>query len=391
MDRTRIRKLLSGAFLPYSAAAVCVISAAALAVWFFCGSSGRLETLSPGASRELSAVRRSITALTGFDDRGEPISQGWGFYAFSDNMIVTTFHTIDYCSKMTLSDGSQSGTLRVLAYDTEQDIAILKLSGSAGLTALPCGSSEAVRTGDVLTAVGNVPGLGLTGTAGTFAGRTGSGDGRELLLWSSSVSVEQGSPLLDSGGQVVGMIAGSAENGLTTAIPMESIRALLFRSEEETTPAALCTALHPGLKHLQSSTPVEFYDLISDPERYEGQCVRLVGRAVSTEEYAATARQNRIFLMPPGSAVPEQEPTVSPWEGMHLDGYLFYWFYTPFSQSRILRCADSTHTLKTARYQGEDVLVCGNFHYDKDYGYASLELLYTDTPQVLDILGLPNE
>ena len=134
-----------------------------------------------------------------------------------------------------------------------------------------------------------------------------------------------------------------------------------------------------------------FYDLVSDPERYEGQCIRLVGSAVNTEEYTATARQNLIFLMPPGSPVPEKEPVAFPWEGARMAGYYLYWFYTPFSQSRILRCIDSTHTVKTARYQGSDVLVCGNFHYDKEYGYASLELLYTDTPQVLDILTLPNE
>ena len=388
MDRTRIWKRLSSAALPGAAAVVCVISAAALAIWFFQGTPRTAEALTGGTSREPSAAQRSIAALTGFDERGEPVSQGWGFYAFSDNMIVTTFHTIDYCSKMTLSDSGQSGTLRVLSYDPEQDLAILKLSGSTGLPVLPCGSSEAVRTGDVLTAMGSISGML---TAGTFAGRTGSDDGTELLLWSSSASPEQGSPLLDNDGQVVGMLTGSAENGLATAIPIESIRTLLFRSEAETTLGSVCAALHPGLKHLYGSTPVEFYDLVRDPERYAGQCIRLVGRAVSTEEYTATARQNLIFLMPPGSAVPEKEPTAYPWEGARMDGYYLYWFFTPFSESRILRCVDSTHTVKTARYQGSDVLVCGEFTFDKDCGYASLDLLYTDTPQVLDILGLPNE
>ena len=388
MDRTRIWKRLSSAALPGAAAVVCVISAAALAIWFFQGTPRTAEALTGGTSREPSAARRSIAALTGFDDQGEPVSQGWGFYAFSDNMIVTTFHTIDYCSKMTLSDSGQSGTLRVLSYDPEQDLAILKLSGSTGLPVLPCGSSEAVRTGDVLTAMGSISGML---TAGTFAGRTGSDDGTELLLWSSSASPEQGSPLLDNDGQVVGMLTGSAENGLATAVPIESIRTLLFRSEAETTLGSVCAALHPGLKHLYDSTPVEFYDLVSGPERYAGQCIRLVGRAVSTEEYTATARQNLIFLMPPGSAVPEKEPTAYPWEGARMDGYYLYWFFTPFSESRILRCVDSTHTVKTARYQGSDVLVCGEFTFDKDCGYASLDLLYTDTPQVLDILGLPNE
>ena len=388
MDRTRIWKRLSSAALPGAAAVVCVISAAALAIWFFQGTPRTAEALTGGTSREPSAARRSIAALTGFDDQGEPVSQGGGFYAFSDNMIVTTFHTIDYCSKMTLSDSGQSGTLRVLSYDPEQDLAILKLSGSTGLPVLPCGSSEAVRTGDVLTAMGSISGML---TAGTFAGRTGSDDGTELLLWSSSASPEQGSPLLDNDGQVVGMLTGSAENGLATAIPIESIRTLLFRSEAETTLGSVCAALHPGLKHLYGSTPVEFYDLVRDPERYAGQCIRLVGRAVSTEEYTATARQNLIFLMPPGSAVPEKEPTAYPWEGARMDGYYLYWFFTPFSESRILRCVDSTHTVKTARYQGSDVLVCGEFTFDKDCGYASLDLLYTDTPQVLDILGLPNE
>ena len=47
-----------------------------------------------------------------------------------------------------------------------------------------------------------------------------------------------------------------------------------------------------------------------------------------------------------------------------MDGYYLYWFFTPFSESRILRCVDSTHTVKTARYQGSDVLVCGEFSFD---------------------------
>lgn len=372
MEKAGIRKRLSRVSPPIAAAAVCAVSAGILAVWFFLGFP---RTAQPSeASRELSGARQ-IVALTGYDHRGEIISQGWGFYAFSDNVIVTTFQTIDYCRKMTLSDGD--GTLRVLAYDTEQNLAILKLSGTPEGAALPWGSSEALQPGDTLTAVGNVP-----GTAGTFTERAQRG----ALLWASSASVEQGAPLLDENGQVVGMVAGPSENGLTPAIPMESIRALFFQSETETTLASLCDALHPGLKQLWGSVPVEFWELVSDPERYEGQCVRLIGRAVSTEEYTATARESRIFLMPPGSPVPEKEPTVSPWEGMDLEGYFMYWFFTPFSDSRLLRCFDGTHTLKTARYQGTDMLVCGNFHYEADGGYAALELVYTDTPRALEIL-----
>ena len=77
MDRTRIWKRLSSAALPGAAAVVCIISAAALAIWFFQGTPRTAEALTGGTSREPSAARRSIAALTGFDDRGEPVSQGW--------------------------------------------------------------------------------------------------------------------------------------------------------------------------------------------------------------------------------------------------------------------------------------------------------------------------
>ena len=388
MGGTRIRKLLSGAALPGAAAVVCVISAAALAVWFFQGTFSTAKALTGGTSRAPSAARRSIAALTGFDDRGEPVSQGFGFCAFSDNTLVTCLHTIDYCQKMALSDSVPSGTVRVLAYDTRQDIAIVKLSGSIGLAALPCGSSEALQPGDVLTAVESQTSLGLSGT---FAGRTRSTDGTEYLLWSSSVSPEPGCPLLDESGHAVGMIAGSSENGFTAVIPIESIQALLFSSETEITLGSLRSALHPGLDCLQSSTPVSFFDLLRDPTGYDGKCVYLVGRAVNTEEYTATASPSMIFLMPPGFPVPKKEPVVTPWEGARMEGYTPYWFFTPFDQSLLMWCSDRTHTLKTACYQGEDVLVCGLFHYEADYQCAYLELLYTDRPEALDILHYPKE
>ena len=380
MERSRIRKLLAGRFLPIAAAAVCLVSIGLLALWFFLGKDRTGEDASNDTARTISAAQGSVAPLTGFDDRGEAISQGWGFVAFSDNIVVTTFHAIDYCSKITLSDSDPAGSVRVLAYDTEQDFAVLKLSKSPGATALACGSSEGLRTGDILFAMGDA------GREVSFAGRSQA----RLLISFSGSSLPPGSPLLDKSGQVVGMITGSAENGLAAAVPIESIRALFLSSQAESTLGSLCTTLHPGLKYLRGSTAATFSELVRDPERYEGQCVRLVGRAVYTEEYTATARQNLIFLMMPGSVVPDKEPTISPWEGAHMDGYYPYWFFTSFSESRLLRCIDGTHTVKTARYQGEDVLVCGNFHCEPDYGYATLELLYTDTPQALEILGLPD-
>lgn len=376
MEQSPIREKAASRSLPIAAAAVCLVSIGLLAVWFFLDKDRTGEDSSNAAARTLA--QGSVAALTGFDDRGQAISQGWGFVAFSDNIMVTTFHTIDYCAKLTLSDSDPAGSVRVLAYDPELDFAVLKLSKAPGPAALACGSSEGLRAGDVLLAMGD------DAREVTFAGRSPAG----LLVSFSGSSLQPGTPLLDEGGLVLGMITGPAESGLAAAVPVERIRSLFLSSRSETTLGSLRDALHPGLKYLRGSTAVTFSDLVQDPERYEGQRVRLVGRAVYTEEYTATARKNLIFLMMPGSAVPDQEPTISPWEGANMDGYYPYWFFTSFSESRLLRCIDGTHTVKTARYQAEDVLVCGNFHCEPDYGYATLELLYTDTPQALKILGL---
>lgn len=379
MEKGRFRKLLPGA-----AAAVCFLSAAALALWFFHGAA---EGGDASDSPVLPQAQHSVALLTGYDCRGAAISQGRGFYAFSDNIIVTTFHTIDYCSKVLLSDEPQAGALRVLAYDPQQDFAVLKLPKSSGSTVLPCGGSQTMYAGEALTALDVLTGGSVCGTSGSFAGRARSS---ASLLWTGSSDPEPGCPLVDGEGRVVGMVTGSNENGSAQAVPIEAIRALLFLSEAETTPASVCAALHPGLDCLPDSTAVDFFDLILFPERYEGKRVRLTGYTVDTEEYTATARPNLIFLLPPGSTPPEEAPVVSPWEGMRLEGYFFYWFFTPFAQSRLLRCMDRTHRVKTARYQGRDTLVCGNFHYEQDVGYGTLELMYADTPRVLEVFCLPD-
>lgn len=371
----------------FAAAAVCLLCLSVLILWFFLGLSREEEASAP-SPQSLSSAEQLCAMLTGFDDGGSAVSQGAGFFAFSGDVVVTNFHTVDYCTRVTVTgrDGSEYRVSRVLAWDPELDVAILRVSRDSILPALPCGSTDSLLPEDTLTSVSRMP------VTGTFLGISqGEADG-ERLLWCCSQAPESGSPLLDNHGRVVGMTAADFETGTAGAVSVETLRSLLLQSEDSIPLKSLRERIHPGFSALRSSKPVDFYSLIADPRSHEGECIRLLGRAVSTEEYTVSARSSLLFLMPAGSPASKNKPAAPLWEGATCEDYFFYWFETPFAQSLLLKCADSTHTLKTARYQGKDVLVCGIYHYEEDaaFSYASVELLYTDSPNVLDILSLPN-
>jgi putative serine protease PepD len=181
-----------------------------------------------------SIVSVETVAYGGF---GRQVSgQGSGVVIRDDGVILTNAHVIEGASgiQVTPAGGGETLDAAVIGSDAAHDIAILKVD-SRGLDAISLGSSEELKLGDEVVALGYPLGLGTTATRGIVSGldRTiavgegpyGANELSGLLQTDAAINPgNSGGALLDSGGRLVGIntaaaSAAAAENiGFAVAI-----------------------------------------------------------------------------------------------------------------------------------------------------------------------------
>ncbi len=141
-------------------------------------------------------------------------STGTGFIVESSGYVLTNYHIIDEGTAlevMLLSDSSIHPA-RVVGFDEEFDLAVLKIDGS-GLPVLPLGDSGALSVGEQVYAVGNPMGdLYGSMTEGIVSAldREGNDIPNSLGMIQTSAALNSGNsggPLLNSRGQVVGIVS----------------------------------------------------------------------------------------------------------------------------------------------------------------------------------------
>lgn len=140
---------------------------------------------------------------------------GSGSIIDSRGYIVTNLHVIENAYKIyiSLSDGSQyEGT--VVGTDSASDIAVLKFDPPAGmeLSTIPFGSSENLKVGQKVLAIGNPFGFERTLTTGIVSGLgrpIKNEDGtiiRNMIQTDSAINPgNSGGPLLDTQGRMIGI------------------------------------------------------------------------------------------------------------------------------------------------------------------------------------------
>ncbi len=140
---------------------------------------------------------------------------GSGSIIDSRGYIVTNLHVIENAYKIyiSLSDGSQyEGT--VVGTDSASDIAVLKFDPPAGmeLSTIPFGSSESLKVGQKVLAIGNPFGFERTLTTGIVSGLgrpIKNEDGtiiRNMIQTDSAINPgNSGGPLLDTQGRMIGI------------------------------------------------------------------------------------------------------------------------------------------------------------------------------------------
>ncbi len=152
-----------------------------------------------------------------FENRGQSVpdrmvsSLGSGFIIDGkEGIIVTNNHVIDGAEEIqvNLHDGTKLKA-ELIGKDTKTDIALLKVRSSKELKAVKFGSSNAIKVGDWVMAIGNPFGLGGSVTVGIISAKArniNSGPYDDYLQTDASINKgNSGGPLFNMDGEVVGV------------------------------------------------------------------------------------------------------------------------------------------------------------------------------------------
>ncbi len=152
-----------------------------------------------------------------FENRGKSVpdhmvsSLGSGFIIDGkEGIIVTNNHVIDGAEEIqvNLHDGSKLKA-ELIGKDTKTDIALLKVNSPKELKAVKFGSSDAIKVGDWVIAIGNPFGLGGSVTVGIISAKArniNSGPYDDYLQTDASINKgNSGGPLFNMDGEVVGV------------------------------------------------------------------------------------------------------------------------------------------------------------------------------------------
>jgi len=144
------------------------------------------------------------------DDPQKATSLGSGVIVSAGGYILTNNHVVEAADEIevSLSDGKML-LATVVGSDPETDLAVLRVD-TKDLPAITFGSSDALRVGDVVLAIGNPFGFGQTVTMGIVSalGRSGLGINvfENFIQTDAAINPgNSGGALIDAGGNLVGI------------------------------------------------------------------------------------------------------------------------------------------------------------------------------------------
>ena len=170
---------------------------------------------------------------------------GSGFIISQDGEIVTNHHVIDGADKVMvkLSDG-RNLEATVVGSDPLTDIALLRIKAANDLPAITFGSSDEMRAGDEVFAVGNPFGLGGTVTSGIVSATSrniNSGPFDDFIQTDAAINKgNSGGPLFNTDGDVIGVNTAifspdGGSVGIGFAVPSDLVQTIVADLEDDGT------------------------------------------------------------------------------------------------------------------------------------------------------------
>lgn len=192
----------------------------------------------------IEVVQPAVVSIHTRSSRGRfaAAGMGSGFIISADGLVVTNHHVVAGNEKLEvhLPDGRRfEGT--VIGSDPQTDLAVVRLASAKQLPTVVLGSSDNLRVGDWVLAMGSPMGLEHTVTRGIISaeGRGSLGlyqDGyADFLQTDAAINPgNSGGPLFDMEGRVLGINTAivAAGQGIGFAVPIDLVRSTLPQLEK---------------------------------------------------------------------------------------------------------------------------------------------------------------
>ena len=171
------------------------------------------------------------------DEAQRASSLGSGVIVSASGYVLTNHHVVEAADEIevALADGKKL-LAKVVGNDPETDLAVLRVSAE-NLPAITFGSSDALKVGDVVLAIGNPFAVGQTVTGGIVSalGRTGLGINTFENFIQTDAAINPGNSggaLIDAGGNLVGINTAifsrsGGSTGIGFAIPVSTAKMVL--------------------------------------------------------------------------------------------------------------------------------------------------------------------
>ena len=194
---------------------------------FFC-TAAEGEALT--AQEVYAAVNPSVVMVAVAIDE-EKASIGTGVILTEDGYVVTNAHVIaGGLSAWVALDTGEVLDAELVGFDSNEDLALLKLVDGQGLPAARLGDSDACVVGDQVYAIGNPLGVGLRGTLtnGLISAidRQVTMEGRVMTMLQTTAALNNGNsggPLINDQGQVIGINTMKMSGGKTATATVEGL------------------------------------------------------------------------------------------------------------------------------------------------------------------------
>ena len=171
------------------------------------------------------------------DEAQRASSLGSGVIVSANGYVLTNHHVVEAADEIevALPDGKKL-LAKVVGNDPETDLAVLRLDAD-NLPSITFGSSDVLKVGDVVLAIGNPFGVGQTVTGGIVSalGRTGLGINTFENFIQTDAAINPGNSggaLIDAGGNLVGINTAifsrsGGSMGIGFAIPVSTAKMVL--------------------------------------------------------------------------------------------------------------------------------------------------------------------
>ncbi|MDQ6877273.1 MAG: S1C family serine protease [Candidatus Dormibacteraeota bacterium] len=204
---------------------------------------------SAGANAIAAKVDPAIVDINTIVGSGK--AAGTGMIVTSGGEVLTNNHVVDGSTSIQVTIAAHSGTFtaHVIGVAPAADVALIQIEGVSNLPTVTITSSSTVQVGDSVVALGNALGVGGTPSVSTgnvtalnqsITASEGGGKSEQLTgMIQSDAAIspgDSGGPIVNSAGQVVGMITAGDVQGFRSqtstvnyAIPSDTLTSYISK------------------------------------------------------------------------------------------------------------------------------------------------------------------